>query len=215
MRALLRWYRRSARDLPWRRRRDAYAIWVSEVMLQQTQVETVLAYYAAFLDRFPTLEALAGARLPSVLKAWEGMGYYARARNLHRAAREAVRRHGSLPRGCEALRELPGVGAYTAAAVSAIAFGEPCLPLDGNIRRSLARLFDLATLREAKFREVGDPLLKGLTRREVPAAVQALMELGALVCRARHPRCETCPVQAFCHARQRGTIAERPLARPR
>jgi A/G-specific adenine glycosylase len=215
MRALLAWYRANARDLPWRRRREAYEIWISEVMLQQTRVETVLAYYEPFLERFPTLAALAAARLPRVLKAWEGMGYYTRARNLHRAAREALRRHGGLPREHEALRELPGVGAYTAAAVSAIAHGERHLPIDGNIRRCLARLFDLATLREAAFREAGAPLLAGLTRREVPAAVQALMELGALICLARRPRCEDCPVRSECRAHARGVIAERPLARPR
>lgn len=209
-RALLAWYGRHARDLPWRRTRDPYAIWVSEVMLQQTRVETARDYYARFLTRFPTLETLARARPQSVLKAWEGLGYYARARHLHQAAREAVARYGRVPDSHDALRELPGVGSYTAAAVAAIAFGESHLPLDGNIRRVLARSFDLERPRDADYARAGEPLLEGLRRPQVGAMVQALMELGALICVPRQPRCEICPVRQSCRALAAGKVAERP-----
>jgi A/G-specific adenine glycosylase len=214
-RALLAWYRRHARDLPWRRTRDPYAIWVSEVMLQQTRVETVLAYYGRFRERFPTLEVLAGAPASRVLKAWEGLGYYGRARRLHRAARETWTRHRGLPATRAGLRGLPGVGAYTADAVAAIAYGERCLPVDGNIRRVLARLFDLAARRDEDYREIGAPLLAGLRREAVGAMVQALMELGALICLPRRPHCADCPVRAFCRALAAGTIERRPLRAPR
>ncbi len=212
---LLAWYARHSRPLPWRRTRDPYAIWVSEVMLQQTRVETVLAYYTAFLDTFPSLEHLAASDLPAVLKAWEGMGYYRRARNLHRAAREALARHGGFPPDHDALLALPGVGKYTAAAVRAIAFGEPHLPIDGNIRRVLSRVFDLDTLRERIYREVGEPLLADLTPRKVASMVQALMELGALVCHPRNPDCPKCPVARSCRSRRAGTIDGRPPRRPK
>jgi A/G-specific adenine glycosylase len=185
------------------------------VMLQQTRVETVLAYYARFRERFPTLAALARAPVGRVLKAWEGLGYYTRARRLHRAARETWARQRALPATRAALRALPGIGDYTADAVAAIAYGERCLPLDGNIRRVLARLFDLATHRDEDYREIGAPLLVRLRRAEVGAMVQALMELGALVCLPRRPRCAVCPVRAFCRARAAGTIERRPARAPR
>lgn len=213
--ALLAWYRRHARDLPWRRTRDPYAIWVSEVMLQQTRVETVVAYYERFRERFPTLEVLADAPAGRVLKAWEGLGYYGRARRLHSAARETWTRHHRLPTTRAGLRALPGVGDYTADAVAAIAYGEHCLPLDGNVRRVLARLFDLATRRDENYREIGEPLLARLRRDAVGALVQALMELGALICHPRCPRCAECPVRAFCRALAAGTIERRPLRAPR
>ncbi len=213
--ALLTWYRRHARDLPWRRTRDPYRVWVSEVMLQQTQVQTVQPYYEAFLRRFPSLAALASAPLAAVLKAWEGLGYYRRARNLHAAARICVAQHGGMPPGLEAMRRLPGVGAYTAAAVRAIAYGEPHLPLDGNIRRVLARFHDLDTSRDADYRAVGQPLLSGLSAPHVGDLVQALMELGATLCRPRNHRCPACPLRALCGARRAGTIAHRPRMRPR
>jgi A/G-specific adenine glycosylase len=214
-RALLAWYRVAARDLPWRRTRDPYAIWVSEVMLQQTRVETVVAYYGRFLARFPTLAGLARARQADVLKAWEGMGYYGRARNLHAAAREAIAAYGGLPATRDELLHLPGVGRYTAAAVASIAHGEARLPVDGNIRRVLARIFDLPQPREAQWRALEGPLLAGLTRRQVPHMVQALMELGALVCAPREPRCGDCPVRGDCGARRAGTIALRPPRKAR
>ncbi|MBD3235978.1 MAG: NUDIX domain-containing protein [Candidatus Eisenbacteria bacterium] len=213
--ALLRWYARCARDLPWRRTSAPYPIWISEVMLQQTRVETVRLRFDEFLDRFPTLDALAAAPLARVLKSWEGMGYYARARNLHRAAREMRRRYGGFAPSHAAFRALPGVGAYTAAAVWAIAFGEAHLPLDGNVRRVLARLCDLATHRQDDYRAAGAPLMRGLPPSEVPQMAQALMELGALTCLARSPRCADCPLRRFCQARARQTIPKRPLSRPR
>ncbi|MGD8398488.1 MAG: A/G-specific adenine glycosylase, partial [Anaerolineae bacterium] len=143
-RQLLDWYERHRRDLPWRRTRDPYAIWVAEIMLQQTRVETVVEYYTRFLRQFPSLEALAAASLDQVLKAWEGLGYYARARHLHRAARLIVHEMGGqLPATPEALIVLPGVGQYTAAAIASIAFGHDAVALDGNLRRVLCRLFSV------------------------------------------------------------------------
>jgi A/G-specific adenine glycosylase len=212
---LLAWYRRAARDLPWRRTRDPYAVWVSEIMLQQTRVETVIAYYERFLERFPTLRTLAEAPLPEVLKAWEGLGYYRRARHLHQAAQRALAMRGGVPPTHAALRELPGVGAYTAAAIAAIAFGERQLPVDGNIRRVLARLFDRAPRTDAGYRTLGEPLVHGIPRRDVSGMVQALMELGALICAPRRPRCLDCPVARSCGARLAGTIALRPPRRRR
>ncbi len=214
-RVLLAWYRNAARDLPWRRTRDPYAIWVSEVMLQQTRVATVLSYYPRFLTCFPSLDALAQAPLERVLKVWEGMGYYARARNLQRAARAALARHGGIPTTYEELLRLPGIGRYTAAAIAAIAWGAKHLPIDGNVRRVLSRWRDLDTVREEDYREAGTPLLAGLARRQVAALVQALMELGARICTPRSPRCGSCPVRASCRARRAGTIAQRPPHRAR
>jgi len=212
---LLSWYRKHARDLPWRRTSDPYAIWISEVMLQQTRVETVVPYYRRFLERFPTIKKLAGAPSERVLKAWEGMGYYARARNLHRAARESIRRHRGFAPGYEAFLDLPGVGPYTAAAVWAIAFGEPRLPLDGNIRRVLSRLFDLDTLRDSVYLERGRDLVGGLRSSQVSPMVQAMMELGALVCTPRNPDCAACPLRRSCKARARGVVDDRPRRRPK
>jgi A/G-specific adenine glycosylase len=213
--ALLAWYGRNARDLPWRRTRDPYRLWVSEVMLQQTRVETVLPYYEAFVLRFPDLATLAAAPIEAVLKAWEGLGYYRRARAMHAASLICVDRYGGLPPSFESFRSLPGVGDYTAAAVWAIARGEPHLPLDGNVRRVLARLGDLDTVRDRDYREAGEPLLRGLTGARVRAMAQALMELGALICRPRNPLCPTCPVHGVCRARRAGTVAVRPRARAR
>ncbi len=212
---LLQWYHHHHRSLPWRQTRDPYAIWVSEVMLQQTRVETVLRYYPRFLARFPTLEALARAPLEEVLRLWQGMGYYARARNLHRAARQALERFGGFPRHLEDFRSLPGVGPYTAAAVWAIAFGKPVLPLDGNVRRVLSRLFDLDSHRDPLYHQHGTPLLQHRSPEETSALAQALMELGALVCTPRKPACERCPVQDLCLAHQRNTVPLRPPPRPR
>lgn len=214
-RALLAWYRISARDLPWRRTRDPYAIWVSEVMLQQTRVETVRRYYGPFLERFPNLEALAASPVDDVLKVWEGLGYYRRARNLHRAAVQSLAAHGGLPPDQTAFRRLPGVGAYTAHAVWAIAFGASHLPLDGNIRRVLARLLDIDSRGDAPLYAGGLPLLENLTRRQVGHLVQALMELGALVCLPRNPDCPNCPLKRRCRAKRRGTVSQRPGRRLR
>ena len=213
--ALLTWYPSHARDLPWRRTRDPYRIWVSEVMLQQTRVETVLRYYETFLERFPSLEHLSDAPIDDVLKTWEGLGYYRRARNLHCAAAQCIAAYGGMPPDHAAFHRLPGVGAYTAAAVWAIAFGESHLPIDGNIRRVLARLLDLDTRRDAVYAAGGRPLLVDLRRRQVGELVQALMELGALICLPRNPNCQSCPLRRRCRAKRRGTVAIRPLRQTR
>lgn len=216
--ALLDWYGENRRDLPWRRRRDPYAIWVAEIMLQQTRVETVVPYYTAWLDRFPTIEALARASDDQVLRQWEGLGYYRRALNLRKAARFLEAEHGGqLPESAERLAELPGVGRYTAAAIAAIAFGRDEVALDGNLRRVLARLIDLEL--EVRSPE-GETQLMVFARRHLPAGRasdfnQALMDLGATVCLPRAPRCAACPVRGFCRARRRGVQEQRPVRRRR
>jgi len=206
-RKLLAWYEVEARDLPWRRTRDPYAILVSEVMLQQTRVETVLSYYERFLARFPSIRALADAPVDDVLKAWEGLGYYRRAHNLHRAARAVVEDHeGEIPRTGPDLRSLPGVGPYTAAAVASIAFGRGEPVLDGNVVRVLSRLLTIsgdpsrAKTRQRLLREA-EPLA---SCGEAAAINQALMDLGARVCTPRSPRCHVCPVESECDAHHAG-----------
>jgi A/G-specific adenine glycosylase len=205
---LLAHYDGEARDLPWRADTDPYRILVSEVMLQQTRVETVERYYGRWLDRFPTLDSLASAGEDAVLKIWEGLGYYRRARNLHRAARVVREEHdGTIPRTVQGLLSLPGVGEYTAGAVASIAFGVPVPAVDGNVRRVLARLFDVPAptpvwLR-ARGQELVDPDRPGDWN-------QALMELGATICTPRSPRCGRCPVAKWCGAREAGTQADRP-----
>ncbi len=215
---LLHWYDRNKRDLPWRRTRDAYAIWLSEVMLQQTQVATVIPYWERFLERFPTVEALAAAPLPDVLAGWRGLGYYSRARNLHRAAQEVVARYGGrLPPTAEQLRTLPGFGRYTAGAVASIAFGEPAPLVDGNVARVLSRLFEVEglpgdTVREARLWQLAAALVQG----ERPGDFnQALMEHGATTCRPESPLCLLCPVREDCLAFRHGRVAELPPAKVR
>jgi A/G-specific adenine glycosylase len=206
--ALLAFYDTSARDLPWRRTRDPYAIWVSEVMAQQTRIDTVLPYYERWMARFPDPVALAEAPLDDVLKAWEGLGYYSRARNLHAAAQVVRERYrGSLPSGYDALRALPGVGEYTAGAVSSIAFSQRAPAIDGNVRRVLSRLLDEARPGTARLRQVAAELVP----EDRPGDFnQALMELGALICTPRAPRCGECPLGALCGARAAGTQQDRP-----
>ena len=211
---LLSWYERDARDLPWRRTRDPYAIWISEIMLQQTRVAAVEGYYHRFLREFPTVEALARADAERVLKAWEGLGYYSRARNLHRAARIVQEQYaGSLPADYRALLDLPGIGTYTAGALGSIAFGLPHPAPDGNAYRVFARLFgytaDIGTAQ-------GRRELVGLMHDNLPESFpgrynQAIMELGALVCVPREPRCETCPLAEHCRAFADGTQGTIPL----
>jgi len=197
---LLRWYNQEQRDLPWRQTQDPYAIWIAETMLQQTQVKTVLPYYRRFLRAFATLAALDRAPRQAVLALWSGLGYYRRAENLKRAARIMMRKHaGEIPRDFAALRTLPGVGPYTAAALMSIAFQEPYLTLDGNARRVLARLFDVR--KEKELREIGGALI---SRSRPGDFNQALMELGSTVCLSRDPRCQACPVDQFCAARRSG-----------
>ncbi|HZT37290.1 MAG TPA: A/G-specific adenine glycosylase [Bryobacteraceae bacterium] len=211
---LLSWYRRSRRDLPWRRTRDPYRIWISEIMLQQTRVETVVPYYERFLRQFPSLESLAAASDEALLTAWSGLGYYARARNLRKAARVLIGLQ-RFPRDYNALRALPGIGDYTAAAIASIAFGQPYAALDGNVARVLARLIN----------EAGDVRANGTKRRLQAAARallderrpgdfnQAMMELGATICTAREPKCRLCPVASLCDAWRDGRQRELPVRR--
>ncbi|MFI5006600.1 MAG: A/G-specific adenine glycosylase [Solirubrobacterales bacterium] len=215
-RALGDWYARSRRDLPWRRTRDPYRIWVSEVMLQQTTVRAATPYYEAFVERFPTLADLAAARDEDVLAAWSGLGYYHRARNLHRAARHVVERHaGRFPKTLEEALAVPGVGLYTASAVLSIAYGLPFPVVDGNVRRVLARLF---ALRGPEWRRDGAfyNLAEELLQRETPGDWnQALMELGATVCVPRNPACPVCPLRAHCRAKALAIALELPEGKAR
>lgn len=198
---LLAWFTPHARDLPWRRERTPYRVWVAEVMLQQTQVETVVPYYERFLIRFPTVQALAGATLEEVLKAWEGLGYYARARHLHAAARQLVAAHeAQLPGAFEDLLALPGVGRYIAGAVASIAFGRDVVAVDGNARRVLCRVFGI---QEDVTRLGAQRRLEALAANLLPqgragAFNEALMELGATVCTSRVPGCDHCPLRDLC-----------------
>jgi A/G-specific adenine glycosylase len=219
-RRLLRWWDAGHRDLPWRfpqRAADPYRVWLAEVMLQQTQVAAAIPYYRRFVERFPTLAALARASEDEVLALWSGLGYYARGRRLLAAAREALRRHGGLPADVDALRALPGFGPYTAGAVASIAFAlpEPCV--DGNVARVLARLFLVEGAPEAREpRARLDALARALVHAARPGDWnQALMELGATVCGKPVPRCERCPVVALCEARRAGREREVPPARAR
>jgi A/G-specific adenine glycosylase len=198
-RRLLHWYRKNQRDLPWRHSRDPYAIWISETMLQQTQVKTVLPYYARFIAAFPTVQSLARARLPQVLRLWSGLGYYRRAENLHKAARQIVRQHGGIvPRQAAQLRALPGVGDYTAGALLSIAFGEKYPAVDGNVGRVLSRLV------LTKSNEEIHACARKLVKTPQPGNLnQALMELGATVCTPKEPRCNNCPVASDCRSRSR------------
>ncbi len=217
-RALLAWFAQNARPLPWRQEPTPYHTWVSEVMLQQTQATTVIPYYVEFIRRFPTVWALAAAPLDEVLKAWEGMGYYRRAHNLHRAAQIIVADHdGRVPTDAKSLAALPGVGRYTAGAIRSIAFGQPAPVLDGNVKRVLARLDDLeASIDEAGVeRALWDRAAELLDPDQPGAFNEALMELGATICLPLNPACLLCPVQSFCLARERGTQYERPVRNQR
>jgi A/G-specific adenine glycosylase len=214
---LLAWYDEHKRDLPWRRTVDPYAIWVSEIMLQQTRVETVMPYYERFLERFPSVEALASADTETVLAIWSGLGYYRRARNLHRAAQAVVDSGNGIPTDSRTLMQLPGIGSYTAAAVASIAFGEAVPAIDGNIERVITR-----------WRGIGGNPRRGEGRRMVVLAAswlidrgrpgdsnQALMELGATLCRPRQPRCEECPLAPDCVAASSGHPEVYPSPRER
>ncbi len=212
-RRLLAWYRRNRRDLPWRNTRDPYRIWVSEVMLQQTQIVTALPFYQSFIERFPSVGHLAAAAEPDVLAAWSGLGYYRRARHLHEAARTVVRDHGgSVPKDEAGFGSLPGVGRSTRGAVLSIAFGTALPVLDGNVARVLARMFakpwSVRNPRGAKaLWEVATALVP---RRAAGEWNQALMELGATVCTPRNPRCAACPLRASCTAFAAGTVDRYP-----
>lgn len=215
--ALLAWIARGRRDLPWRRRRDPYAVWVSEVMLQQTQVATVIPYFERWLTRFPDVAALAAAPLDDVLKAWEGLGYYARGRNLHRASQEIVARHGGrIPADRAALLALPGIGRYTAGAILSLAFGQREPALDGNVKRVLCRLFDVAgdpreAVTENRLWEWATALVRAAPDGAAGDLNEALMELGATVCTPGAPECAACPLADLCQAHAHGVEAERPV----
>lgn len=196
-RRLLAWYRRAARDLPWRRTRDPYRVLVSEFMLQQTQVSRVLEYYGPFLSKYPNVESLARARPRAVREAWDGLGYYRRAANLHRLAKDVMRRHaGVVPSDPDELLRLPGVGSYTAGAVAAFAYEKPVAAVDTNVRRVIQRVFSCRTAKTA--RKIAQQL-QPKRRATIWAFNQAMMELGALVCTARAPKCGQCPVNRLCN----------------
>jgi A/G-specific adenine glycosylase len=215
---LITWFDAHRVDLPWRGDRHPYKVWLSEIMLQQTQVETVIPYYERFLERFPTVEALAAAPLDDVLKMWEGLGYYSRARNLHKAAKMIVDEFsGSFPQTVKGLRKLPGVGPYTAGAIANFAFLLDAPLVDGNVIRVLTRLFD-----------IDDDVTRSATKRELwalaeslvpegrgPAWNEGLMEFGRLVCTPKSPDCHACPLQAECRAYAAGTQLQRPVKRKR
>jgi A/G-specific adenine glycosylase len=215
---LVSWFEVHKRDLPWRRSQDPYRIWVSEVMLQQTQVPTVVPYWKRFVERFPTVESLAGAPLSEVLSLWRGLGYYARARNLHRAAKQILQQFGGqLPSDPKELAELPGFGRYTTGAVASIAFGSELPVVDGNAARVLSRLFAIRgfpgeTKREARLWEAAEQLVIG----ERPGDLnQALMEIGALICSPQDPSCLLCPVRTSCRALTLGIVSQLPPPRAR
>lgn len=214
---LLNWYASHKRDLPWRRdAHDPYRVWISETLLQQTQVKTVIPYYQRFLTRFPTVQVLAAARLDDVLKTWEGAGYYARARNLHRAAQEIVARFGGhIPSTVEVLLTLPGIGRYTAGAVASIAFNRATPVLDGNVIRVLCRYFNIsADPKSAATRQLLDELAAKLVPHEQPGDYnQALMDLGATICAPQQPACAACPLQRGCAARRLGIQQQLPARR--
>lgn len=211
---LLSWFSSHRRDLPWREAepRNPYHVWISEIMLQQTRTEAVKPYFNAWMERFPTISALAAADEAEVLHAWQGMGYYSRARNLHRAAEEIVERYdGKLPCDLKALRSLPGIGDYTAGAILSIGFGKRAAAIDGNVLRVYARLYD-----------VEEDILKPAGRKDIAALVEetlpeeaghfneALMDLGSLICIPKHPRCGNCPLASFCKAFHEGKEEELP-----
>lgn len=211
---LVTWYKENARDLPWRNTNDPYQIWVSEIMLQQTRVETVIPYYLKWMNRFPNLEELAQAGQDEMLTYWEGLGYYHRANNLHQAVKDVSAIYGGkLPTDLKKLQDLPGIGRYTAGAISSIAFDQPAPILDGNIRRVFTRYFNIST--PLQIAETENRLWI-IAENLIPAAYpgthnQALMELGALVCLPRNPLCQQCPLADECAARQLGIQEKLPV----
>ncbi len=215
---LLNWYRRHGRTLPWRGHPNPYAVWVSEIMLQQTRVETVIPYFEKWMVRFPTVNALAEAGEQDVLNHWEGLGYYSRARNLHKAAQVIVAEYdGKLPHSVAELRKLPGVGRYTAGAIASMAFGLDEPVLDGNLRRVYARLFNVEIPADSTD---GEKLLWSLATQNLPKGKagdfnQAMMDLGATICLPKNPRCLLCPLLEECEAQKAGVQEERPVLKPK
>ena len=215
---ILDWYERHGRELPWRGHPDPYAVWVSEIMLQQTRVETVIPYFERWMARFPGVQELAAASEQEVLSLWEGLGYYSRARNLHKAARIVLDQYsGEIPQELTILRKLPGVGRYTAGAIASMAFGSDAATLDGNLRRVFARVFDVAEPADAP---AGDKILWALAEKHLPKGHagdynQALMDLGASLCLPRNPACLLCPLKKLCKARALGIQEQRPVLKPK
>ena len=211
---LLSWYSRHGRGLPWRNRTDPYTVWISEIMLQQTRVDTVIPYFQRWMSRFPDLASLAAASEEEVLRQWEGLGYYSRARNLHKTAKIIIKDYdGKFPAGRVVLQKLPGIGRYTAGAIASIAFGQDEAALDGNVRRVLARIFNVSL--PARSREA-ETLFWGLAGRLIPPGKadqfnQAVMDLGATICTPRNPNCPACPVSSLCEANQLGIQEQRPV----
>ncbi|MBE9115386.1 A/G-specific adenine glycosylase [Lusitaniella coriacea LEGE 07157] len=212
---LLDWYQTQGRDLPWRNEPDPYKIWVSEIMLQQTQVKTVIPYYQRWLKQFPTLNALATADLQEVLKAWEGLGYYARGRNLHKAAKYIVRHHdGVFPTQPEAVLKLPGIGRTTAGGILSAAFNQPLPILDGNVKRVLARLIALPKPPKQAVSQLWELSERLLARDRAKDFNQAIMDLGATLCTPKNPACLLCPWQQHCQAYNKGIQSQLPMKEP-
>lgn len=211
---LIQWFKKSHRQLPWRINRDPYRIWVSEIMLQQTKVDTVIPYFENFMKSFPTIEAFAEASEDSVLKAWEGLGYYSRVRNLHTAAKEVVNMHaGKVPHTLDVLLQLKGIGPYTAGAILSIAYGVPAPAVDGNVMRVLSRILIIPDdIAKPATRKIFETAVKQLISHEEPSAFnQGLMELGALICTPTSPACLLCPVRVHCHAYHQGIEMQLPV----
>jgi len=218
---LLDWIHSARRDFPWRRNRNPYAVWISEVMLQQTQAATVVPYFERWLARFPDLPTLAAAPLDDVLKAWAGLGYYGRARNLHRMAGQVLAEHGGqIPADRRALLALPGIGRYTAGALLSLAFGQAEPVLDGNVRRVLCRICDIASdpteaATEKQLWELATALVSAAPAGTAGDLNEALMELGATLCTPGQPACPACPIAELCLAHQRGVATARPVVKPK
>jgi A/G-specific adenine glycosylase len=215
---LLDWYQKNKRAMPWRDHPNPYAVWVSEIMLQQTRVETVIPYFKKWMKLFPSIKALAKADEQAVLNAWEGLGYYSRARNLHKAAKITVEKFGGeLPRNLDDLRSLPGIGRYTVGAIASMAFKMDEPTLDGNLRRVFSRLYDVDEFADSP---AGEKILWELAAQNLPKGQagdynQALMDLGATICLPKNPRCLLCPLMELCEARQNGTQESRPVLKPK
>ncbi len=213
---LVDWYAENKRMLPWRRTQDAYHVWVSEIMLQQTRIEAVMGYYHRFMEAFPTVEALVAAPIEQVLKMWEGLGYYSRARNLHKAAQRVVEL-GGFPNSYDEIVKLPGIGDYTAGAIAAIAFGQPVTAIDGNVMRVVSRIYALEEdiMLPASKKNVKQILESVYPKDRASDFVQGLMELGELICIPGSPRCESCPIQQHCRALAEGKQTVLPLRLPK
>jgi A/G-specific adenine glycosylase len=215
---LLKWYTRQGRKLPWRGSLNPYAVWVSEIMLQQTRVETVIPYFERWMERFPSIADLAAASEQEVLSVWEGLGYYSRARNLHKAAMIVMEEYGGeLPSDLKALHSLPGIGRYTVGAIASMAFGQDAATLDANLRRVFARVFNMA---QAADSTAGEDILWKLAETHLPKGQagdynQALMDLGATICQSKKPRCLLCPLSGLCQAYQLGIQEQLPVLKPK